>query len=290
MKTIILVVLYGKNDFDSETFYCLLNCEDNFSNYDLYIFNNGPNSLISKKSSSLYSLKNKFGNVFIKEDLSNRPLSVIYNEFINEYDYDRYIIFDDDTSIHDSFFYDINKQYNDNIDIQLPIINSKNNGKSYYPVINSSFIGCIKKIDNNQDVYSIGSGLVLYHRLIKKFKEHKLELFDNRFALYGVDYSFFRRLVLLKNKGMNFTICITSELNHSMSGVNTSIEPWREKERLYDHVLTLKYYSSGFFLKWLKLFRMSFFYLGKAKFNLSVMVIYIYMKGIHPRCRKFNIT
>ncbi|MBA5599882.1 glycosyl transferase [Pectobacterium aroidearum] len=290
MKTIILVILYGKDDFDSETFCCLLNCEHDFFNYDLYIFNNGPNALIGKKSLFLDSLKNKFDNVFIKEDLSNRPLSVIYNEFMKKSDYDRYIIFDDDTSIHDSFFNDIDKQYNNNIDIQLPIINSKSNGKSYYPVINSSFIGDIKKIDRSQDVYSIGSGLVFYHRLIKKFEKYEMELFDNRFALYGVDYSFFRRLVLLKNKGMDVNIYIASKLNHSMSGVNASIEPWREKERLYDHVLTLKYYSKGSFVKWLKLFRMSFFYLVKAKFNLSFMVLYIYMKGIHPRCKKINIT
>lgn len=52
----------------------------------------------------------------------------------------------------------------------------------------------------NDKIISIGSGLVIYKSLVECFRKDNLKLFDERYALYGVDYSFFRRIQRIKKQ------------------------------------------------------------------------------------------
>lgn len=101
MKTIILVILYNKSINQSET---LISLNDNkFTNYDLIIYNNGPKLL--DKDLLFDELQAKILSVKLCQDMSNKPLSIIYNEFLsNNKQYERFVIFDDDTVIRDLSF------------------------------------------------------------------------------------------------------------------------------------------------------------------------------------------
>ncbi|NYY80409.1 hypothetical protein DMH27_09765 [Raoultella planticola] len=83
MNALIIVVIYNKKIQSSQTLNSLLHTFATDSH--LLIFNNGPESL--ELDDDIYkSLKDKFNNnIFIQEDLSNRPLSVLYNYAINEH-------------------------------------------------------------------------------------------------------------------------------------------------------------------------------------------------------------
>ncbi|MBL2854895.1 hypothetical protein ELL07_25905, partial [Klebsiella pneumoniae] len=109
MNNIIAVVLYNKEFSSSLTLNNLLHITLN--NTHLVIINNGPNEI--KFDSLYYELKSKFTSVTYLEYLENRSLAVIYNTIINNYnEYDRFILFDDDTNISDLFFQDMQNYYN----------------------------------------------------------------------------------------------------------------------------------------------------------------------------------
>ncbi|MGI5671045.1 hypothetical protein [Escherichia coli] len=101
MNNIIAVVLYNKEFSSSLTLNNLLHIT--LTDTHLVIINNGPNEI--KFDSLYYELKSKFTSVTYLEYLENRSLAVIYNTIINNYnEYDRFILFDDDTNISDLFF------------------------------------------------------------------------------------------------------------------------------------------------------------------------------------------
>ena len=68
--------------------------------------------------------------------MQNKPLSWIYNDFIQQYDADYYVLFDDDT--------EINIEYQNilftaqDIDIELPKIISMSDNVQYYPLVNGA--------------------------------------------------------------------------------------------------------------------------------------------------------
>ncbi|MBL2826361.1 hypothetical protein ELK83_26010, partial [Klebsiella pneumoniae] len=119
MNNIIAVVLYNKEFSSSLTLNNLLHITLN--NTHLVIINNGPNEI--KFDSLYYELKSKFTSVTYLEYLENRSLAVIYNTIINNYnEYDRFILFDDDTNISDLFFQDMQNYYNVDVMLQIPRI------------------------------------------------------------------------------------------------------------------------------------------------------------------------
>lgn len=274
----LVVVLYGKALEDSLTIQSLLGFEQKLDH--LLIVNNGP-AVIDENSAVLSALAQKHHHVVLENQVQNKPLSWIYNDFIRQYEADYYVLFDDDTVI--------NADYQNivftvqGVDIELPKIISISDKEQYYPLVD----GLIERkngiIFNATEILSIGSGLVISKFVKNYFVENRIELFDSHFALYGVDFSFFRKINHLVKKSKVFTISSYSSINHSLSRTEKEISEWREKERLYDLVLTLKYYYTHAELRILKLLIKRILG-GKVKDVLLILSTAI--NGVHPRCKK----
>lgn len=284
MKTIVLVLLYNKESYKSNTLKTL--CQSSFIDYELYIYNNGPLN-IDFDTPLLNSLKENVNAIYFDESLDNKPLSHIYNDFIEKFsDYDRYIIFDDDTNVSDLFFSALdNKKHMSTIDLQLPLIKSVTSNAVYYPEINGNICNKNDMITDIDSVRSIGSGLIIHKKMISSFYNNNMQLFDNNFALYGVDTSFFRRISILRNNGVNFNIVIDGELVHSLSRIDESTSDWRRIERLYDVILSILHYSPS---KKKKIWQLSkVFIKSTLALNLTdcLLIIKTIKSGAHPRCK-----
>ncbi|WP_039047625.1 glycosyltransferase family 2 protein [Acinetobacter junii] len=278
----LVVVLYGKALEDSLTIQSLLGFEQKLDH--LLIVNNGP-AVIDENSALLSVLAQKHLHVVLENQVQNKPLSWIYNDFIQQYGADYYVLFDDDT--------EVNIEYQNmlftvqGIDIELPKIISKADDIQYYPLVDGAIHQKDGIISNATEIFSIGSGLVISKGVKQYFIENKMELFDSHFALYGVDFSFFRKINRIKQKSKVFTISSRSYLNHSLSRTEKQKNVWREKERLYDLVLTLKYYHSYAELRILKLILRKIF---NGKFSDALLIFITVFRGSHPRCVKRRIN
>lgn len=277
MKTIAMVViLYGKHFQESKTLQSLLKFSHQLDR--LLIVNNGPKSLDSYDPFFI-ALSKKHKHVEFENQIQNKPLSWIYNDFINSINVDYYVLFDDDTEInlaYESYLFQM-----DNIDLELPKIISIVDEKQYYPLMNRELILEKGLIDSKENLFSIGSGLVISNKIKNFFLNNNKELFDPKFALYGVDISFFRRLNKLGRD--SFLISSQTFLNHSLSRAEGVIAKWRAKERLYDEILTIKYYRAFSFLRVLKA---TFKYILKLNIFYILVIFNIYFRGKHPRCEK----
>lgn len=287
MKTIVAVIIFGKQPSDSLTLNKLYSVKQ--VDFKLLIVNNGP-AMVTIEDSLLQDFLNKGVELSIENCLENKPLSIIYNEVINNNKlFERFVFFDDDSDLDDGFFSDLDMTVQSNTDLQLPVILDK--GVIYYPVINGRPIqeqymySKNNKLEYSNDLFSIGSGLVIYNSLVEKFNSINLKLFDERYALYGVDYSLFRRLSILKGSDIHVNIMICSKINHSLSRIDAEFSPWRHRERLYDVVLTKKYYSKNIFSTFFSLMKLSIIELLKGRFKNVLLIIYTFFLGHHPRCK-----
>lgn len=277
----LVVVIYGKKLEDSLTIKSLLNFDQAIDH--LIIVNNGP-KIISQADEVLLVLRNKHKEVFLDNQIKNKPLSWIYNEFISQYDADYYVIFDDDTEINDN--YQKNMFEMKDVDIELPKIISMSDGVQYYPLVDGIVQQEIKHVTGAMEIFSIGSGLIISRKIKQYFFEHDIELFDSRFALYGVDFSFFRKINNLLTSGNIFIVSSSTYIDHSLSRTENCGSSWRDRERLYDLVLTLKYYYKYSELRILKLI---FKKIINGDFKYILLVVRTFVKGKHPRCvRKRN--
>lgn len=101
MKVAILVVIYDKQLDGSNTLKSLLNVRS--GNLFLTIVNNGPN-ILSPDSEIHFKLNEKFKVVEVIEHTNNKPLSILYNDFIASMDdADYYILMDDDSILTDEY-------------------------------------------------------------------------------------------------------------------------------------------------------------------------------------------
>lgn len=191
----ILVVLYDKELIDSKTLTSLVNFDFNFNS--LVIYNNGPVNLAVNEQ-FVNSLYHKFKSVKIVNDLNNSPLSKIYNNFISEIEVSSYVILDDDTELNPSYIDMLNDNYlKPKYDIVVPKIISKG-GEQYYPISNGSPVITEGDVNNLPNLLSITSGVVINNTLLAKINVLNNRVFDERYALYGVDTSFFKNIS--KNK------------------------------------------------------------------------------------------
>lgn len=283
MKTNILVVLYSKECDNSTTLNSLINLA-NIST-TLTIFNNGPSS-IKKDSVFLNKLKNNFSHLVIIEDLNNRPLSYIYNDFLKSNLYSRYVIFDDDTTVPRDY---LNYVHNDDVDIRVPIIKSIS-GTAMYPKRRECLLDKEGMYDDNDFIYTIGSGLIIYRSLIDKFCHYNIALFDERYALYGVDVSLFRRIKLIKNKGCHINIQIANIISHSMSSLEEKPSEFRRIERLIDNVITLRSYPESFLSSFIFFIKMFFKRVVLFRYKEVFIMFKILISGMHPRCNNIKIA
>lgn len=274
-KIAMVVILYGKRFEESKTLQSLIKFSHQLD--QLLIVNNGPENL-DIHDPFFVALSKKHKHVEFENQIQNKPLSWIYNDFIDSIDSDYYVLFDDDTEInldYESFLFQMN-----NIDLELPKIISIIGKKQYYPKHNEQIVFENGLIKSGGELFSIGSGLIISNKIKNTFKKHNLELFDSRFALYGVDFSFFRRLNKMKED--SFLISSQNFLNHSLSGAEKVISKWRAKERLYDEVLTIKYYRDFHFIRLVRLILMKIL---KGDLDELKTIVHTYKTGVHPRCK-----
>lgn len=273
MNISAVIVLYGKSVSDSLTYNTIFKYREKFNK--IVIYNNGPGSveLPSIDNTSQFELIN---------DLSNSPLSKIYNDFINNNLCDRYVFFDDDSTITDEYINNLlsDPQY---YDVGIPLIHSSHDMNIYYPVISR-----IKNIFNEKYIlpkksYSIGSGLILSSSVVLLIKNKFGNVFDERFVLYGVDLSVFFRLdtiidsrdILCSSQGV---------IVHDLSKFHQRKSKFRIEELLIDQVLQYKIYHKN-----IKRFAYYLFRNFKEILTLSPIqhyrVIKSFIKKRHPKSR-----
>ncbi|HFU6589119.1 MULTISPECIES: glycosyl transferase [Klebsiella pneumoniae complex] len=277
---IFLVVVYNKKLEDSTTLKTLLKYD--LAGSKVVIHNNGPeNVIIPHVMADLFSKINC--TVELINCVSNKPLGTLYNEFVvNNTFFDKYIILDDDSTITDSY---IDFLHQDDYDLGLPKIISIKDGVTYYPIKNDDVVLENAYLDI-QGVFSIGSGLIFTRLFLDTFSKYSISPFDDRYALYGVDFSLFRRMRKLSNKSVGFRVKTCGKIFHSLSRTEGEESRFRCKERLIDLSLTTRHYPTfkiySDFLK--KIIKETLF----CRFGNLYAMFVSYLCGSHPRCRKIN--
>ncbi|MFX9107569.1 glycosyltransferase, partial [Acinetobacter baumannii] len=165
-KIALVVIVYGKALEDAMTIQSLLSFEEKLEH--LLIVNNGP-AVIDENSAVLTSLAQKHHHVVLENQVQNKPLSWIYNDFIQQYDADYYVLFDDDTEINPEYQRKIFIMQG--VDIELPKIISMNDKAQYYPLVDGVIEQKDGIISNAKEIFSIGSGLVISKDIKQYFIE-----------------------------------------------------------------------------------------------------------------------
>lgn len=233
MKCSILVVLYGCEIKESRTISSILSSSFDFSGFNLVVWNNGPNHILTVDCELL---KLKGFNVFLIETIENRSIAKIYNEFIDSYPSDRYVFLDHDSMLGDSYLSEVLCRRE--VGIGVPVVRSKSVVRS--PVVNGKFHGGAYGASDR--VRAVGSGLVLSAGMVSVIKNKFTTVFDERYFLYGVDTTFFLRVWLLK---ASHHVVLLGEFEHSLSRLeieSKELKRFRRVERGADMGLTLRYY------------------------------------------------
>ncbi|MRG04234.1 glycosyl transferase [Klebsiella oxytoca] len=286
MNVAILVVLYDKLLEDSNSLKSLLAiCPDNVS---LTVINNGPEKIINITSFHT-NLVSKFKCFKLIEYVNNKPLSILYNDFINSMpDVDYYILFDDDSIISSDFISVINNLGDEEFDILVPKIKSIRDERIYYPVEEGVVVEQERALDPKK-TFSIGSGMIISNSCVNKILMNYPTIFDERYAFYGVDMSIFRRirLIIKKSKKPCFTLITRGMVLHSLSRIDSKLTIFRASERLIDATLTFRNYF-GFMnaIDLVRIFARGFSVLGWHK-SLSIILTYVF-SGCHHRSKKWN--
>lgn len=286
MKVAILVVIYDKQLDGSNTLKSLLNVRS--GNLFLTIVNNGPN-ILSPDSEIHFKLNEKFKVVEVIEHTNNKPLSILYNDFIASMDdADYYILMDDDSILTDEYISMISSLGKNDFDILVPRIKSIKDDCIYYPVEHGSVI-VEDRILDSMKVFSIGSGMIISKCCVEKILAFFLNVFDERYAFYGVDMSIFRRIRIIsrKIKGNDFLIVSKSMVLHSLSRVDSPLTFFRASERLIDAALTFRNYFSV--LNAIDFFRILLKCFPTLGLNNSLKIsLTTFFNGCHFRIKKWN--
>ena len=160
----------------------------------------------------------------------------------------------------------------------MPIILA--NGKPQSPCANGVFSA--GPYSKNEYVTAIGSGIIISKEAANIVKKKYGNIFDENFALYGVDTSFFIRL----NK-LALTENLTSipGFEHSLSRLeveSADIKLFRKLERSYDFGLTLRHYPSFSLL--MMAFKQTLLWpIGRNRIKIS-KAFKVFVTGRHERC------
>lgn len=271
----ILVLLYNRKPSESTSFVSLdkalqklsTSCND----IKICIWNNGPNKLISDTS-----FISPHYDTTVIETIHNESLSYVYNQFLEKYDSEKYLILDHDSLVSIQY---LNQCLNESFEYMIPTIVTHHGVQSPKVYKLRSFIG-------NETLLGIGSGICLSSQACNVIKDKFSTVFDERFYLYGVDTTFFLRL----NKiGLAKKIKISEyTITHSLSKFekeDLAIKKFREKERSYDQALTFRYYFSLF--TFITVFKklLGCVFLNKSDINVFVFVSAL-INGKHYKSNK----
>lgn len=277
INVIILVVLYDKDICDSSTITSLL--EGGVENVKLVIHNNGPRS-VTISDGLVKEFKAKNVETILINHIKNKPLSVLYNDFITEnISFERYCILDDDTYVTSSYIATLHEMKHD---LEVPLIKNKSEEIFYYPVSNNRVVTKYGVLDPNSTI-SIGSGLIISNEFVRKYAIYDFRIFDESYAFYGVDFSLFRRLKKISKSGVHFQLRATSTLAHELSRTEKKFSQFRRSERIIDFAITVrKYPSSKLFFEF---FARTILYSCSFRWSDLSLLIKTLVDGIHPRCK-----
>ncbi|EIX9779710.1 glycosyltransferase [Klebsiella pneumoniae] len=285
MPFAVIIIVYNKELNSSLTLKSLLRYT-NSNLLNLFIINNGPNEFCLEDG-FYQRIINSFATVNIEKQLDNKPLSKSYNDIIKKNTgFSRYLILDDDTSVSDEYLDYVVLSALDKYDVCVPRIRNQS-GNIVYPIVNKMVVSSTHENDEVEQqhyIYTIGSGLVISRKIIEIFDNYGINLFDERYALYGVDISFFRRLHDFKKKGLLIKIIVGTEIEHSLSSEEINISTSRYKERLIDLILSTLYYSRIGYGKYLKIIYFVFREIYKLNFQNVLIILKTVINGKHPRC------
>ncbi|HCR1926088.1 TPA: hypothetical protein ONC29_004637, partial [Enterobacter kobei] len=175
------------------------------------------------------------------------------------------MLLDDDTIIPKDYFDFLDSQ--NDFDIAIPLISSTDTDEYYYPKVDGSIITESGYISISNELQAIASGLIISKTLTGKILQFYPDVFDSRFALYGVDFNFFKRLIQIQSAGVGINFYITTPLKHSLSRLEAPNSSWRYLERLYDVILSQKYYEKNMLKKIKCTSRLLFVNLIKFRFK-----------------------
>ncbi|CAI4163687.1 conserved hypothetical protein [Alteromonas macleodii] len=283
MKLAIIVVLYNKAIKNSTTIKSLSNLKND--DFSVLLFNNGP-SLINPDEEDR-ALIEKFLNIKIVQDIDNRPLSIIYNEFIENVKADSYLILDDDSYVKPSLILKY-LSADLSLDLHVPIIRSKSNGEICYPLYDNEIVKSSTVLDFDDSFRTIGSGILMSKCLIDKFRFFDGEIFDTRFSLYGVDFSLFRRMTLLLHKHVEFKISVVGELEHSLSKVDETGDLMENDERYIAMFLGQLLYEKNGIKKERFVLGELLKYLRKMEFRRCMLILNLFLLREHKRSLKYK--
>ncbi|MCO6550198.1 MULTISPECIES: glycosyltransferase family 2 protein [unclassified Gilliamella] len=247
MKITAIIILYNENIKNSKTFESLLNSDRSDITLNVIIWNNGPKALNLQECRQYKSIcDSKNINLSIYENLYNIALSKIYNFFINQVSFDFFTILDQDSILNNDFFQNI--KINNDFDVIVPQVYSagwvSKENSLCFPIYHENRKLFDKKVFAMGEIESISSGLTLSNQLIKYISKSKQEFFNERYALYAIDTSFFLDLIELKQTEFK-GICV-GKISHSLDfnlQDRKKISPMRRLEMEYSKVLNKIFYD-----------------------------------------------
>lgn len=274
MSIYLLIVLYGCKAQDSATIKSFLSINKSGSCTSLVIWNNGPNT--DDVSTELLSrLSQKGINAIYIQTPFNAPLSWIYNYFLTNFLSDIYLLIDHDSTLSAEYMEAATSVAP--FFVRLPIIQAQ--GISRSPTVKGEFSQ--GPFRHDQKVISIGSGIVISRDAVREIEGRYGSVFDEHFALYGVDTSFFHRIY---KAGLADRLKTIPGFEHSLSRLekeSDAMTKFRRTERTYDFALMLRHYPSMGQLK--SLVKQAFLLLvGRSRLDLGVLIKTL-ISGRHPR-------
>ena len=292
---VFLIVLYGCPLVDCKTFHDILNILESYTlkNFCICVWNNGPINNEDDHHFIKGMRKRNFPHIDLTyvETPENRSLAIIYNFFLSHFASDGYAIFDHDSGVSEEYVYAICS--NASKDVIVPHIFSA--GAIRGPVLDGKILSEDVEFELNQacQFISIGSGIFISQACIGKFQDKYSRVFDENYALYGVDTTFWLRATRLALETKISVACI-SVLNHSLSRLEDEsprMIAFRQKERGLDVGITLRnYFSTSWLLRVVKivakrpLLRRPISSEHPSLIWLAIGVIV----GTHPRCKELD--
>lgn len=247
MNLAVLIVTYNCSLAESTTLQSLLQSDvSSLQSVRLTVWNNGP---ILYDEHEIQAFKQTMEDRDIQTTLYNTTgnfsLSKIYNYWIIDTPATHYIILDHDDIFETDFFTKLHvaAQTSDVIvpilkelniqEITSPTLREKRKSEDYFPTIEGAFTG--------EKISALTSGLCISKTFIDKFTQVYPTVFNENFALYGIDICFFNSLTDFIHTAPNTpTLYICNTICHSQSeftSESTQATHFRSLEHIYANSL-----------------------------------------------------
>lgn len=208
----ILIVLYQKKIYESETIYTLKKNKNEIKiPYEVHIWNNSPTALAIQ---DITAIQTELPVIICGNDKKNTSLSIIYTKFYKSCnDDDILLILDHDTRIDKGFFSELEQaiKSHPNINLFLPIVKHNNlivSPSTVYGVKGIYWKKAKYNIIQSQHTTAINSGMAIRCHYLK----HNFEGYNLNLKFYETDNDFMHKY----SKNNKYIYVLKSELIHSL--------------------------------------------------------------------------